>query len=90
MSLLILNAGSSSLKFALYDRAPAAKTDPIPLLAGQIDGLGSHPHLRVTDAQGIDRQDAPLHSRARMRCATRATPSRCCSPACPNGGPARS
>ncbi len=62
MSLLILNAGSSSLKFALFDRAPGAQTDPIPLLAGQIDGLGSHPHLRVTDAQGIDRHDAPLLS----------------------------
>jgi len=41
--LLTLNAGSSSLKFAIYETA----TD-LPLrLAGQVSGLGGLPHLRV-------------------------------------------
>ncbi len=41
--LLTLNAGSSSLKFAIYE----TDTD-LPLqLAGQVSGLGGLPHLRV-------------------------------------------
>jgi hypothetical protein len=42
MSLLTLNAGSSSLKFALYDElGPRGDQDdgPVPLLAGQVPGL---------------------------------------------------
>lgn len=41
--LLTLNAGSSSLKFAIYDVAPE-----LPLrLSGQVSGLGRAPRLRV-------------------------------------------
>lgn len=42
--LLTLNAGSSSLKFAIYEISP-----DLPLrLAGQVSGLGKSPRLRVS------------------------------------------
>jgi len=53
MSLLTLNAGSSSLKFALYDEeafAPGNEDDPIALLAGQIAGLDAAPRLELSMA----------------------------------------
>ena len=56
MSLLILNAGSSSLKFALY----AAGDAPAALLTGKIDGLGSHPHVLVRGADGARLRDDTL------------------------------
>jgi acetate kinase len=46
-AILVINAGSSSLKFALYGdleaRAPAAR------FRGQVDGIGARPRLRVRD-----------------------------------------
>ncbi len=48
--LLTLNAGSSSIKFALF-----RLEDPLPAqpeLSGQIDGIGATPHLKAMDAQG--------------------------------------
>ena len=62
MSLLILNAGSSSLKFALFGRPPAHGdgADLPALLTGQVDGLGSHPHLQVTDTRSGRRHGGPL------------------------------
>lgn len=41
--LLVLNAGSSSLKFALYEAAHA----PLEVLHGQIEGLATYPRLVV-------------------------------------------
>ncbi|MBV9565673.1 MAG: acetate kinase [Bradyrhizobium sp.] len=41
--ILILNAGSSSIKFALFDAAP----EPVEHVRGQIEGLGSTPHLEA-------------------------------------------
>src|SRR5262245_50616978 len=47
--LLILNAGSSSLKFAVYEIAG----DALSLrLRGQIAGIGTAPRLEAKDAQG--------------------------------------
>ena len=46
-AIAVLNAGSSSIKFALYD---ADATDL--LFGGQIEGLGASPHLKVRDADG--------------------------------------
>ena len=47
-ALLILNAGSSSIKFGIYDDASQAL-----LLSGQIRDLGaSHPHFTYTDHTG--------------------------------------
>lgn len=47
--ILVLNAGSSSLKFSLYRRADAA----LHLLArGRVDALLGRPEFKVEDAQG--------------------------------------
>ncbi|MBL3571268.1 hypothetical protein BV509_10610 [Rhodovulum sulfidophilum] len=46
-AILVLNAGSSSLKFAVY---PAARGDTI--LKGKIAGIGTAPVFSATDAQG--------------------------------------
>jgi acetate kinase len=46
-SILVVNAGSSSLKFSLFRPGAAA---PLQLaLRGQIDGIGRRPHLKVQD-----------------------------------------
>jgi len=49
-ALLVVNAGSSSLKFCVYAVAEA----PAPTLVsrGQMDGIGTRPRLRVRDAGG--------------------------------------
>ena len=57
-ALLILNAGSSSIKFALF-----AHGNPVPqqaLMLGQIDGIGAKPHLKAKDASGKTLDDADL------------------------------
>jgi acetate kinase len=41
----VLNAGSSSVKFAVYARDEA-------ILHGQVDGLGVHPNVQLADAAG--------------------------------------
>ena len=50
--ILVINAGSSSIKFSGYEAA--AKTDPIPLLKGQIEGIGVAPHMSAKDATGAN------------------------------------
>ena len=49
-SILVLNAGSSSLKFSVF-QVKEAGTFSLPA-RGQIDGLGMRPRLRVKDAAG--------------------------------------
>ena len=39
--LLTLNAGSSSIKYALFATAADGAPEPAPLLAGQVDGIGT-------------------------------------------------
>jgi acetate kinase len=63
-SVLTLNAGSSSIKFALFplvagDDSSVAGT---PALAGQIDGIGATPHIKAVDENGkrLDDVDIPL------------------------------
>ena len=65
--LLTLNAGSSSLKFALFSLDPA-HPDPRLRLSGQLEGIGTHPHLSAAFADGsraadrhwpADANDAP-------------------------------
>lgn len=46
--LAVLNAGSSSIKFALYE----AGRDGALLYRGQIENIGLQPHLRAVDAKG--------------------------------------
>ncbi|MCC6717094.1 MAG: acetate/propionate family kinase [Acetobacteraceae bacterium] len=47
--LLVLNAGSSSLKFAAYTVAGAA---PVARFAGQVEGIGAAARFTVRDAAG--------------------------------------
>jgi acetate kinase len=47
--IAVINAGSSSIKFALYDAA----SEEICLFRGQIDAIGIAPRLRVVDANGV-------------------------------------
>lgn len=57
-TLLVINAGSSSLKFQLFDVGDGT---PRRRIRGQMDGIGVHPRLRATDAAGatlIDRDES--------------------------------
>lgn len=47
--ILVLNAGSSSLKFSLYDSTGDA---PLPLCRGRVEGMHWQPSFRVEDARG--------------------------------------
>ena len=47
-TILVVNAGSSSLKFQVFALADAG--DPIRLLKGQMDGIGTRPRLRAAAA----------------------------------------
>jgi acetate kinase len=54
-SILVVNAGSSSLKFSLFH---IDGTDELQLVVrGQIDGVGSRPRLSVKDAAGAKLAD---------------------------------
>jgi acetate kinase len=62
--ILVLNAGSSSLKFSLF-RLDAAGALQLTL-RGQIDGIGTRPHLKASDEAGrnlVDRDMAPDEAR---------------------------
>lgn len=71
--LLTLNAGSSSIKFALFRCATPIPAQPE--LVGQIDGIGhgggSAPHLKAKDAQGrvLDDIDVPITGDGQHRAA---------------------
>jgi acetate kinase len=55
---LVLNAGSSSLKFCLYQQPPGAAWR---LEArGQIEGIGTHPRFTIKDGNGVKRVDEEL------------------------------
>ena len=47
--ILTLNAGSSSIKFALFQ---AGSGEPELTAKGQVEGLGSAPHFLAKDAEG--------------------------------------
>jgi acetate kinase len=48
--ILVVNAGSSSLKFAVF--TPASDSDPVLRLKGQIESIGVRPRLVARDAAG--------------------------------------
>jgi acetate kinase len=50
-SILVVNAGSSSLKFSLF-RLDAADTLHLAV-HGQVDGIGTRPHLKAKDDTGV-------------------------------------
>lgn len=60
-AVLILNAGSSSLKFALFAIEPELATQAA--LSGQIDGIGVKPHFSAKTAAG-ERHEEPVQSTA--------------------------
>ena len=49
-AILVLNAGSSSLKFAVYPYAPGS---PPPILRGKIAGIGTNPVFSVRKSVGV-------------------------------------
>jgi acetate kinase len=56
--ILVLDAGSSSVKFGVYEAATAA--DPTRLLHGQVEGLGARPRFLAFDADQRPLVDAEL------------------------------
>jgi len=57
--VLVLNAGSSSLKFRVYEREPAAAWHPAA--SGQIEGIGTAARFAAADGDGnsLGRNDLP-------------------------------
>lgn len=53
--VLTLNAGSSSIKFSLFELDATA-----PALVGQIDGIGAKPHIKAKDGAGNKLDDVDL------------------------------
>jgi acetate kinase len=47
-SIAVINAGSSSVKFALYDTEMVERCS----FRGQVEGIGVKPRLKVADADG--------------------------------------
>ncbi|HNP28537.1 MAG TPA: acetate/propionate family kinase [Nitrospirales bacterium] len=71
MRILILNSGSSSLKFRLVDypsSASASNFDPATILQGIVTGIGKESSLKITDPQRATpiptRQDILNHGQA--------------------------
>jgi len=54
-AIVVLNAGSSSLKFSVY-----AVDGPLlkPVVKGQIEGIGTTPRFKAKDAQGATLAEA--------------------------------
>jgi acetate kinase len=48
--ILVINAGSSSLKFSLFSLGAAGTLDPV--VRGQVDGIGTRPRLTAQDGAG--------------------------------------
>jgi acetate kinase len=68
-AILTINAGSSSIKFALF--ADGGNIPAQPELVGQIDGIGAHPHLKAKSGTGqvLDNCDLPLSGDGQHRAA---------------------
>jgi acetate kinase len=47
--ILVINAGSSSIKFSVFDTSADRLTAGAH---GQVEGIGTSPHLEVSDAEG--------------------------------------
>ena len=54
-TILVINAGSSSIKFELFELASG---DPSSILSGQLDGIGTRPHLKIRTSDGTNLVDA--------------------------------
>ena len=60
MTVLVLNAGSSSLKFTVYGRLDAESAEVSA--SGQIEGIGTAPRFTAKDAGGAKLADEALES----------------------------
>lgn len=58
-AILVVNAGSSSIKFALYPFAHSGD-DKTPVYGGEIEGIGDVARLRVQDASDKRVEDSPI------------------------------
>ncbi len=58
-AILVVNAGSSSIKFALYPFAHSGD-DKTPVYGGEIEGIGDVARLRVQDASNKRVEDSPI------------------------------
>jgi acetate kinase len=60
--ILVINAGSSSTKFSVFETQPDHSL--LPVAHGQVDGIGAHtgttPRLKVADADGRPSIDEPV------------------------------
>jgi acetate kinase len=57
-AILVVNAGSSSIKFSVYEAE--GLSDLVLMLKGQVDGIGTRPRLRAKDASGRPLVDETL------------------------------
>lgn len=64
--VLVVNAGSSSLKFAVF--RDLGTGDPEPAVEGQVDGIGSRPRLTARDSFGKSLVDRTLPAGSVTRC----------------------
>ena len=62
-AILALNAGSSSIKFSLFDASNGKDTFPL-LYQGGVDGIDSEPHFLVHDITGQRLADEQLETKA--------------------------
>jgi acetate kinase len=56
--ILVLNAGSSSIKFSVFETA--ANRSLSPGAHGQVEGIGTSPRLEVSDPRGLELAVQPL------------------------------
>jgi acetate kinase len=68
-AILTINAGSSSIKFALFANSGSIPAEPEGV--GQIDGINARPHLKAKNAAGrvLDDCDLPITGSAQHRAA---------------------
>jgi hypothetical protein len=80
-TILVVNAGSSSVKFQLYAADGSGRVGR--LIKGSIDGVGTQPRLRGEGADGkslIDREQGTLSADRRTQCRLLDL-RQCCMPA---------
>ena len=58
-SIAVINAGSSSIKFAIYEASDNQRC----LFQGQVEGIGVKPHLKVSDAAGAGVEERSFDQR---------------------------
>ncbi len=63
-TILVINAGSSSIKFALFEWEVTLSAEPV--LRGELDGIGAEPRLRACDAAGTTLVDMRLNEIAAL------------------------